>query len=523
MLLGVQEPSLSSVPDGHREVGELAVQFAEFCGMGLYPWQADLLRDLCITDRPVEISQDELGRPKIIGDYSWASREGVCVVARQNGKSYSIIARELAGIFLFGEKTIFHTAHFMDTAIDAQKNMWEVIESNEELMSWWAGEYEGVPRKTTGNGKESIVFPNGAIVYFRTRTKKTGRGLSVDFLVLDECFDLPHETYAALSKLTRARERAQTLFISSPVNRFEHLHGAVMSAKRWAGIDGEPGVMFKEWSPAEDDDPFSPETWARCNPSLVDSGFGAQLADIESDARTAKNSELLLEQFMVETLARGNWVPRDGEETQEYVLDPEVWGGRFDPSPVPAGDSCVAVDVDPDGQRVAVVAAVKTTTGFHLMLNPLLQFDRPETISVVVSGVEKNDPLGVLLDPKGPSSTLVRGLNDAGVEPTEMSFKSVTAACELFLALFAEGKITHDGDARFVEALKSAVFRTGHGGGRALSKQSGSIEPLVAATFAVWGLVEFAPPEHVDVKRKTRFVGSAKPVVARQRVKTMAF
>ncbi|MDK7090376.1 terminase family protein, partial [Escherichia coli] len=90
--------------------------------------------------------------------------------------------------------------------------------------------------KTTGNGKESIVFPNGAIVYFRTRTKKTGRGLSVDFLVLDECFDLPHETYAALSKLTRARERAQTLFISSPVNRFEHLHGAVMSAKRWAGI-----------------------------------------------------------------------------------------------------------------------------------------------------------------------------------------------------------------------------------------------------------------------------------------------
>lgn len=506
-LLGVQEPRLSSVPDGDAARGEEAVQFARFCGMTLYPWQEDFLRDMCRTDV----------------DGNWAAREVVGVVARQNGKGEVIVARELAGIFLFGEKTIFHTAHFMDTAIDAQKRLWGIIEANEELLLWWRGEYEGVPRKTTGNGKESIVFPNGAIVYFRTRTKKTGRGLSVDFLVLDECFDLPHETYAALSKLTRARERAQTLFISSPVNQFEHLHGAVMSAKRWAGIDGAPGMMFKEWSPAEDADPFAPETWAACNPSLVDSGFGAQLSDIEADARTAKNSELLLEQFMVETLARGNWVPRDGEEEQDYILDVDAFAGLADPHPRLLGDSCLAVDVTPDGERVGVVAAVKTATGVHLMVNPLSAFDRDEVVGAVEHAVDANDPLGVLLDPKGPSSTLVKQLVDAGVEPTEMSFKSVTAACELFLALVAEGKVSHDGDPRWVEALKVAEFRTGHGGGRALAKQAGSIEVLVAATFAVWGLFEFAPPEHVEVKRKTRFVGRAKPVRSRGRVKQMAF
>ena len=137
-LLGDQEPRLSSVPTGDARRGEEAVQFARWCGMTLYPWQEDFLRDMCRTD----------------ASGNWSAREVVGVVARQNGKGEVIVARELAGVFLFGEKTIFHTAHFMDTAIDAQKRLWEVIEANDELMAWWVGEYEGVPRKTTGNGKE---------------------------------------------------------------------------------------------------------------------------------------------------------------------------------------------------------------------------------------------------------------------------------------------------------------------------------------------------------------------------------
>ena len=325
-LLGVQEPRLSSIPDGDAARGDAAVAFARFCGLTLYPWQEDLLRDMCRTD--------DAG--------NWAAREVVTVVARQNGKGEVLVARELAGVYLFGEKMIFHSAHFMDTAIDAQKRLWEVIASVDELMTWFeyadqspdGRVYDGVPRKTTGNGKESITFPNGAQILFRTRTKKTGRGLSVELLILDECFDLPNETFAALGKLVRAKERAQTVFISSPVNRLEHMHGAVFSAKRWAGIDGAKRVLFKEWSPAPDDDPFDPGVWAACNPSMVDEGPGAQVSDIEADANAAKNSEVLKEAFMVETLAAGNWVPRDGDTAGDCISIPSCLSTSTRPAAV---------------------------------------------------------------------------------------------------------------------------------------------------------------------------------------------
>lgn len=112
-LLGVQEPRLSLIPEGDMRRGEEAVQFARWCGMTLYPWQEDLLRNMCRTD--------ESGR--------WSAREVLTVVARQNGKGEVLVARELAGIYLFGERSIFHSAHFMDTAIDAQRRLWEIIEA----------------------------------------------------------------------------------------------------------------------------------------------------------------------------------------------------------------------------------------------------------------------------------------------------------------------------------------------------------------------------------------------------------
>lgn len=188
----------------------------------------------------------------------------------------------------------------------------------------------------------------------------------------------------------------------------------------------------------------------------------------------------------------------------------------------------MAMDVTPNGERVAMVAAVRTTTGVHLSLGPLERFDRDEVVAAVGKAVESNDPVGVVLDPKGPASTLVSPLGKAEIEPYEMKWAQVSAATELFMQMFAEGRITHDGDPRWQEALKVAAFRPGTASGRALTRTGGSVCELVAATFAVWGLTEFEIPDVVhDVKRKTKFVGRAEavPAVAEQSVavREMAF
>lgn len=476
-LLGVQTPRLSLIPEGDETRGQDAVEFARWCGMTLYPWQEDLLRDMCRTDLQ--------GR--------WSAREVVTVVARQNGKGEVLVARELAGIYLFGERTIFHSAHFMDTAIDAQKRLWEVIESNDDLYYWWEDDPKapGVPAMGKTNGKENVVFPNGAMVYFRTRTKKSGRGLSVDLLVLDECFDLPGETYAAMSKLTRAKERAQTIYISSPVNREEHDHGHVFSAKRWAAIDGAPRTLFKEWSPAPEDDPFERSTWAKCNPSLVDDGWGAQLTDIESDARAAEKSGALLSSFMVETLAAGNWEPRDGDEIDDFepiLTSEQVEGMLLESVDLPAlSGLVVAVDVSSDRQMASVAIGGrrgKEVIGYVGYHGPVIV---PDIVATVLHVCERISPWKVVIDPKTPASVISEALDREGIEVGKLTYSNVQDATAAFLQGQKEGTwFVVDPDGVFPEAFEYAELKSNAEGAAKWTRRKGIICQLTAVTFAMW-------------------------------------
>ncbi|MGV0868696.1 hypothetical protein [Corynebacterium kalidii] len=434
------------------------------------------------------------------------------------------MARELAGIFLFGERLIYHTAHLMETALDAMGRLWDVVSESPDLMSWWSGEFDGEPELMKSNGKEAIHFPNGASAVFRTRTKKTGRGRTIDLLIFDECYDLPVEVFAAMNSTTAAVENAQKVFISSPVNRFEHMHGAIFSAKRWAGIDGEDGLLFKEWSMPDGADPFDEETWRVANPSLVPRGPGVQLGEIRSAAKSAAKSEELRNVFVVESLGTGNWYPRDGDELdRDHVIEVEAWARHHVSEPVVVGDSCVGVDVAPEGAGVAMVAALRTVSGVHLSLNPLSVFDRDEVVRSAAKTVELNDPVAVVLDTKGAGSTLLDPLRKSGVEPEELKWGSVVAACELLLTMFNEGTVTHDGDPRWVEALEVAEFRQGTQQGRAFKHVTPAVSVLVAASFALWGLTEFEiPVEAPDVKKTRRFVGHVESVSASSTARAVA-
>lgn len=511
-LIGCQTPTHQHVPAGDAEFASKACEFVRWAGLNLYPWQEELLRDsLLQTDEGM-----------------WASREVVVSLARQNGKGEVLVALELVAIYLCGAERIMHSAHFLDTAMDARDRLWDVIEANPALMEWWEDEHPGVsPRPVMGNGKDAIKFPNKAKIYYRTRTKKTGRGLSFDWLIFDECFDLPNEVYAAMNNTTKARPNAQKVFISSPVNTREHFHGAIFSAKRWAASDGSDGMLFKEWCREPDDDPFDEETWAKANPSLVNEPRpGVQLDEVRSEAASARTSEALLDPFLVETLGQGEWVPRDGDEVSDFVpiVDLSDWSGASELMPASLGDSCVAVDVTPDGEAVGVVSAAQWGDRLFLSLAPYEEFDRSVVVEKVGSTVELNDPVAVVLDPSGQCSTMVEPLRGVGVEPELLSGGQVSKAYELFLRLWAEKRIVHDGAQRWLDALGVAQERSKNGRYRSLDRYSGDVTVLVAATLAVWGLQEFGVGDgEVEVKRKRHYVSSARAVKKQRRVSEMSF
>ena len=530
-LLGKQHPRLWSIPEGDTERGEQAVQFIRWCGMTLYPWQEDLLRDMCRTDFDFEKRQREAtkaGNRHVMDlvEFVWAAREVVVVVARQNGKGEVLVARELCGIYLFGEKLIGHSAHFMDTAQDAQKRLWEVIEANDNLMYWWEDDEEnpGVPHFGRTNGKENITFPTGQQVLFRTRTEKTFRGLSLDLVIFDECFNLPNEINAAMSKTTRAKGRAQRIYISSPVDRQVHMHGAIFSAKRWAGIDGEKSILYKEWSPEDDADIFDEETWAECNPSLVDYGLGAQLDDIRGDAAAAKRSEILRRQFMVESLGWGDWYPRDGDTIDDFqpVLDEDELEAmtlkNISRDDIAGWQICI--DASPDRSFCSIAVAGKRSDGSVVGLvgyHGALSTD--QIVDVVKEVCDDVDPMNIIVDPKTPAWVVGEALDRSGFDVRRLKFPEVKAATGAFLQGQRDNTwFVVDDDDVVKSAFDVAELKADSSGGVRWARRDGqgTICQLTSLTYAMWAAQNTelsAPP--VPVKRLKQTHGT--PVLVKRK------
>jgi hypothetical protein len=63
----------------------------------------------------------------------WAAFEVGLEVPRQNGKGAILEARELAGLFLLGERLIIHSAHQFDTSLEHFRRLLELIEDTPDF------------------------------------------------------------------------------------------------------------------------------------------------------------------------------------------------------------------------------------------------------------------------------------------------------------------------------------------------------------------------------------------------------
>ncbi|MGP9758866.1 hypothetical protein [Corynebacterium sp. AOP12-C2-36] len=499
-LEGRQSPEVMfSAGPGDRTHGDKAIELARRFGLKLMPWQREQVH--------LALSTDEDGR--------WLHQDVVLICPRQNGKSLILEVIILYRFFILNNKIIF-TAHQWKTAKSIRNRLWKRIKNR----AWAARKLEAKNggRNTASAGEAEMETGDGGKIQFTTRSADAGRGFDeIDLLLLDEAYNLEAGELDAITPIQLAAQDPQTYYTSSAVNAEKQVKGVELSRVRKRALEGETdGMLYSEFRAPDGLDPDDPETWKLGNPS-----YG--VVATEKKIRSLK-TKLTPKGFHVEVLGWGDWFSI-GDSAAETIIDLERWEALADATPALSGDSCLAADVTPDGLRVGVVAALsRADGGVHLSLNPAREFDRVDVVSSVVKTVEMNDPVAVVLDPKGPASTLIDPLTKLGVEPEELSWPQVSAATELFMRLVHEGKISHDDSPRWVEALEVAAFRGGGEGGRALTRKGGVVCELVAATFAVWGLVEYAIPEQApDVKRKTKFVGRPEIVPAVPAMATMSF
>lgn len=449
--------------------GAEAVELAALAGLHLDPWQQLVL-------------EHALGEKQ---DGRWAAFEVGVVVSRQNGKGSILEARELAGLFLLGERLIIHSAHQFDTSLEAFRRLLFLIEETPDFD-------RRVRRVSRSHGEEGVELKGGQRIRFRTRTKGGGRGFTSDCLILDEAMILPESAHGALLPTLSARPNPQVWYTGSAVDQYVHEDGVVLARIRARGVAGDdPSLAYMEWSVdrerPEDVDAVTaanPDAWARGNPGL---GIRITAEHVSHEQRSMDPRT-----FAVERLGVGDWPNVDG--TSSSVISGEDWAALTDERSRMVDPVCLAFDVAPDRSWASIAAAGKRSDG----LSHVEVVDRRQGTGWLTDRVKElvaaHRPMMVVCDGAGPAGSLLHELQQAGVAVTPVSAKEHAQGCGLIYDKVAQKTLRHLGTPELAAAVKGAVSRP-LGDAWAWSRKSSGpdISPLVACTLALWGVSSRKP------------------------------
>ena len=329
MLIGVQTPRVASVPPAaSRADAEDAAFLASQYGLTPDPWQRTVLDGWLGTN----------------ADGRWSSPRCALALSRQNGKNVCLEQREVYGMVVGGERFL-HTAHEVKTAQKAFRRLLYFFDNPRMFPKLHA--------RTTlirkANGQECITLDNGGSFELVARSRGSGRGFSVDVLVIDEAQELTEDHLAALLPTISASANPQTIFTGTPPG--PNAEGELFTRIRNTGIAGEdPRLCWHEWSTDGAVDLDDRHAWAATNPAL---GIRLDL-DTIADERAIMDDQTFLRERL------GAW----DSAGVHRVISAADWLRCADPRLVDAGrEVALAVDTSPDRSTTSIVAAGWTPPG----------------------------------------------------------------------------------------------------------------------------------------------------------------
>jgi len=475
------KPRIECVPAGDPGLAKEAVKLVKRAGLRLDDWQRYAFERALYTGP----------------DGKWSAMEVGVDVARQNGKGGILEARALAGIFVFGERLMIHSAHLVDTSLEAMERLLWLIEDIPEFDSQ-------VKRVVRTNGREGIIFRSGQRIRFRTRTKGGGRGFTADCLLLDEAMYLPEMVMGALIPTLSARPNPQIWYTGSAVDQMVHDHGTVFARVRRRGMAQEKGVAYFEWSAPYEIDTVSEHlddraAWVAANPAM---GIRINEEFIKTERRAMDNRT-----FAVERLGVGDW-PND--EDIDEAISWDRWRELVDPESEMLAPICVAFDVPPARDRVTIVGAGLRPDGLTHFQTMEYRAGTGWFGNRMGELVSRYNVHSISYDPGSPAASLVRQLENMGLEVEKVGARDYASACGAFQDAVMEGTVRHHGTDELATAVKNAATRPlGDAWAWSRKNSAADISPLVAATLAVWQAS--ANLTSVYDERGVLFVGGSEP------------
>lgn len=265
-LRGQQFPRIQHVPAFASSDAEDAAFLSSSYGLTPDDWQRLVLDAWCARRR----------------DGKYACGRCGLAVARQNGKNGIIEIRELFGMIELGEKFL-HTAHEVKTARKAFARLKYFFGAEVNDSGAKFPELNALVKEVRSTNGQAIVLHNGGSVKFVARSHGSGRGFTVDVLVLDEAQDLTDEQLEALLPTISSAPLGNPQTILTGTSPNVTMRGEVFTRTREAGVEGKAErLCWHEWSVDSEVEVniFDRANWAATNPAL---GGRLQLTVIEDE------------------------------------------------------------------------------------------------------------------------------------------------------------------------------------------------------------------------------------------------
>ncbi|MFS8534349.1 MAG: hypothetical protein FWJ65_04255 [Limnochordales bacterium] len=474
-LRGEQRPRIWTVPPHISSAGQEAVELASAAGLHLDPWQVWVL-DQALGER---------------ADGTWAASHVAVIVPRQNGKGAILEARELAGLFLFGERTIIHSAHEFKTSREAFLRIRERIESTPELA-------RRVQRFALSHGEEGVYLTSGQRLLFTTRSSGGGRGFSGDVVVLDEAYNLTDAAMAALTPTLATAPNPQVWYTTSAPDKTLAPCEVISRVRERALSEDHGRLAYFEWS-VELHDEFCPtdctDHYDLDDPAavrLANPGLGIRLnPESIEDERNALSDE----DWARERLGVGQWVTR-GRAWQ--VFTETAWQACSDPASEPTEPLAFGIAATPDLSYACIAVAGARADGLlHVeVTGDGSQLDHRSGVNWVVPRmrelVERWRPCAVVVDRGSPAGALIPRLEEVGVDVLAPSTREYAGACMSFYTDVqprgGQPVIRHRDQAPLNAAVAGVEWRE-LADLRAWQRRGARVDitPLEAVTLARWG------------------------------------
>lgn len=504
VVLGSQTPTHRLVPQADYSLAQDCYDIAELVGIELDPYQHDLIEDIC--------GVDERRR--------WAAFEVVIEIARQNGKSVVLYVIVLTALYVWRLRKIVFSAHETGTAMKAFRDIEELIEGCPALKA-------ETPDRCfrQGNGKEAINLPTKQSVIFRTRTKRGGRGLSGDLVIMDEAQELQDAHIGALMPILRAQPNPLIIYAGSAGD-----HTSTVLGRLVRRIDQrDERLVGWRFAGDEHDDPTDPASWAKTNPAL---GRRVSVEWMRNEQRSMPPA-----QHAREIMCIGDYPREDGED---WVIPASDWSASADGplredgtqrllnlGTVPLGQVVFAADAKPDQSWAAI--AIGARAGVHVnRTDPTSRVIPKPGNGVLVEVVEHqrgvrwlgprlvdllaaHDNVGeVVIDAKGPLARMVPELEDLGIKVRLTDAQTAADSCSWIrdAAVNEPRRLVHRGQTMLTSALASAATRTLLGGFAWRRQGQADISPLCAASLAghaadTWALKPPPAPLSPELARRS--------------------